>query len=92
MNAPRQPGVEPRKEAKVYCLHCPSCITVDIRFLLAASIKSTRSIITKTKTVIIDACLKTVNVCIDIFLSPVDSATVQKPLKFVTGGGAGAER
>jgi len=58
MKAPRQPGVEPRKEARVYCRHRPPCMMSVIRLLLAVSIKSTKSIITKTKTVIIRACLK----------------------------------
>jgi hypothetical protein len=57
MKAPRQPGVEPKKDANVYCLHRPPLMTPDIRPLLAISIKSTKSIITKTKKLIIKACL-----------------------------------
>jgi hypothetical protein len=59
MKAPKHPGVDPKNADRKYCLHKPPCISSVIRFLLAVSTKSTITIITNTKKLIISACLKT---------------------------------
>ena len=67
IKAPRHPGVEPRMDVNIYCRHCPPCSKSPIRLLLAVLIKSTRTIITNTKNVIIKACLVTDKISISMY-------------------------